>query len=78
MDSIDSESRTHQRLKTYLNGRWDTIDEPVRLALLVIISELDGLNANTRATRRVVTWVGALMISALMSLTVTLLTGIVG
>lgn len=72
------DGRTHMHLKSYLNGRWDAMDADVRLALTVIASELDGLNANTRATRKVVTWVGGLMVSAILSLTVTLLASSLG
>lgn len=68
-----NETRTRRRLREYLNGEWENMPISTRLALTVIAAELDGLNQNVRVLRRVVFWVGASLITSLLSLTVTLL-----
>ncbi len=72
----EDERRTHERVKEYLNGRWEELTPETRLALTVIADELDGLNENVRSLRTVVVWVGMSIAGAILSLAITLLTAV--
>lgn len=71
--TMSEEQRVHARLRVYLNGKWDELDDVVKLALTVIASELDGLNENQRKTQRLIVWIGSALVTSLLSLSITLL-----
>jgi len=65
--------RTRDRLRDFLNGKWDQMDEGSRMGFTVICDEIDGLHDQLRRINQRMTFFGTTLVVSMVGLIATLL-----